>query len=176
MQVPLPVSFIYPPSPPPRTPFHTPPPFLDLWRRGLLALKAEQKRGHFSSSLRGEIASSLLYFIFFPSHIHYREDCIMAQYSIHTAKNQYQKFETNISRKGIARPQFQLPHSCAYIPTIDLPQCLFCCRKYVNQSWEYINRSQTHEYGIGTETAQFPEKEYINDFRCSAWKNSSTHF
>ncbi len=25
--------------------------------------------------------------------------------------------------------------------------CLFCCRKYVDRSWEYINRSQTHECG-----------------------------
>jgi hypothetical protein len=33
--------------------------------------------------------------------------------------------------------------------------------KYVDQSWEHINRSQTHECG-GTEAAQFPEKEYIN--------------
>ncbi len=23
--------------------------------------------------------------------------------------------------------------------------CLFCCRKYMDRSWEYINRSQTHE-------------------------------
>jgi hypothetical protein len=30
----------------------------------------------------------------------------------------------------------------------------------VDRSWEYINRSQTHE--IGTEAAEFPEKEYIN--------------
>jgi hypothetical protein len=29
-----------------------------------------------------------------------------------TAKTQYRKFETNIPRKGIARPQFQFPHSC----------------------------------------------------------------
>jgi hypothetical protein len=34
--------------------------------------------------------------------------------------------------------------------------------KYVDRSWEYINRLQTHECGIGTEAAQFPEKEYIN--------------
>jgi hypothetical protein len=33
--------------------------------------------------------------------------------------------------------------------------------KYVDRSWEYKNRSQTHECG-GTEAAQFPEKEYIN--------------
>ncbi len=25
--------------------------------------------------------------------------------------------------------------------------CLFCWRKYVDQSWDYINRSQTHECG-----------------------------
>ncbi len=25
--------------------------------------------------------------------------------------------------------------------------CLFCCRKYVDRSWDYINRSQTHECG-----------------------------
>ncbi len=40
--------------------------------------------------------------------------------------------------------------------------CLFCWRKYVDRSWEYINRSQTHECKIGAEAAQFPEKEYIN--------------
>ncbi len=40
--------------------------------------------------------------------------------------------------------------------------CLFCCRKYVDRSWEYINRSQTHECGNWTEAAQFPEKECIN--------------
>jgi hypothetical protein len=34
--------------------------------------------------------------------------------------------------------------------------------KYVDPSWEYKNRSQTHECGIGTEATQFPEKEYIN--------------
>ncbi len=46
---------------------------------------------------------------------------------------------------------------------------LFCCRKYVDRSWYYINRSQTHECGnrdwgcaIWTEVTQFPEKEYVN--------------
>jgi hypothetical protein len=32
----------------------------------------------------------------------------------------------------------------------------------VDRSWEYINRSQTHEVEIGAKAAQFPEKEYIN--------------
>jgi hypothetical protein len=44
---------------------------------------------------------------------------------LHTAKAQYQKFEINIPRKGIARRQSQFPHSCdcerfIYSP-IDLP-------------------------------------------------------
>ena len=48
--------------------------------------------------------------------------------------------------------------------------------KYVDQSWEYINCSQTHECGIVTEAAQFPEKEYINGiflavYQCSNGKN-----
>jgi hypothetical protein len=38
----------------------------------------------------------------------------------------------------------------------------FATAKDVNWSWEYINRSQVHECDIGTEAAQFPEKEYIN--------------
>ncbi len=40
--------------------------------------------------------------------------------------------------------------------------CLFCWRKYVDWSWEYINRSKTHECGNWGEAALFPEKEYIN--------------
>ncbi len=48
------------------------------------------------------------------------------------------------------------------IPKIDLP-ILLQEILYVDRSWEYINRSQTHEnVVIGTEAAQFPEKEYIN--------------
>jgi hypothetical protein len=39
---------------------------------------------------------------------------------------------------------------------------LFCCSKYVDWSWVYNNRSQTHECGNGTEPVQFTEKEYIN--------------
>jgi hypothetical protein len=44
---------------------------------------------------------------------------------LYTAKKQYQKFETNIPRKGIARTQsdFRIHVSVndLYIPTIDLP-------------------------------------------------------
>jgi hypothetical protein len=42
----------------------------------------------------------------------------------------------------------------------------------VDRSWEYINRSQTHECGkIGAEAAQFPEKEYINGIAVAVWAN-----
>ncbi len=63
-----------------------------------------------------------------------------------TAKKKCRKLETNIPRKVIS-PQWS---------------CLFCWRKYVDRSWEYINRSQTHECGYWAEAARFPEKEYIN--------------
>ncbi len=32
----------------------------------------------------------------------------------------------------------------------------------MDQSWEYINRIQTHECGNWADAPQFPEKEYIN--------------
>ncbi len=43
--------------------------------------------------------------------------------------------------------------------------------KYVDQSWEYVNRSQTHECGNWIEAAQFPEKEYINGIFLAVWSN-----
>ncbi len=65
-----------------------------------------------------------------------------------TTKTKCWKFETNIPRKGISGPQSQYPHSCLWANNI-FPRwvCLFCWRKYVDWSWEYINRSKTHECG-----------------------------
>jgi hypothetical protein len=48
--------------------------------------------------------------------------------------------------------------------------CLFCCRKYVGRSLEYINRSQTHECGNWDWGRAIPRKgTHKWDFRCIAW-------
>ncbi len=76
-----------------------------------------------------------------------------------TAKTQYQKIETNIPRKGIARSQSQFPHSCVCERFIYFHNrsAYSAARKYVDRSWKYIYRQMNVE--IGTEAAQFPEKE-----------------
>ncbi len=50
--------------------------------------------------------------------------------------------------------------------------CLFCCRKYVDRSWEYINRSHTHECDNWDWGHAIPRKEYITGilFPCSGGK------
>ncbi len=164
----------------------------------------------------------------------------LQSFSSRTAKNQYRKFEINIPRKEIARPQSQFPHSCVsvrdlYIPTVDLAvllqeifalhiirfmwgsarfgtftvvsvngslaedkmcrsmgqcahfsfkKCPICthdgaCPKFsanshetnyiVDRSWEYLNRSQTHECDNWDWGRAIPRIGiYKWDFRCSA--------
>jgi hypothetical protein len=53
---------------------------------------------------------------------------------------------------GIAQPQFQFPHLCAYERfiysqdrSVHIQYFGFPAAEYADQSWEYINRSQTHE-------------------------------
>ncbi len=84
--------------------------------------------------------------------------------SIYIAKAKCRKFETNIPRKGISGPQSQFPHSCVcerIIYSHDGPALLEEIQ-YVDRSWEYINRAQTHECGNWGWGRLFPEKEYIN--------------
>ncbi len=67
-------------------------------------------------------------------------------------KKQYQTFETNIPRKGNARPQSQFPHSCV------------CERFIYSQDLSaYSVWTDPDHVNFGTEAAQFPEKEYINE-------------
>jgi hypothetical protein len=50
--------------------------------------------------------------------------------------------------------------------------CLFCWRKYVDRSWEYINRSQTHECGNWGWGRAIPRKWiYKRNCPCSAVDN-----
>ncbi len=93
-------------------------------------------------------------------------------YTLHkcTAKTQYQKFWTNIPRKGIARPRSQFPHLCACerfkIPTIGLP--IRMKEIFGPTLGKYINRSQTHECGILDWGRTIPFLGIHKwDFRCS---------
>ncbi len=89
----------------------------------------------------------------------------------HTAKIKCRKFETNIPRKGISGPQSQFPYSCELWANYIFPQwvCLFCWRKYVDWSWEYINGSRTHECGNCGWGRAIPRKGiYKRNCRCSA--------
>ncbi len=53
--------------------------------------------------------------------------------------------------------------------------CLFCWRKYVDRSWEYINRSQTHECENWDWGSAIPRKGIHKwDFPCS--EGISKHF
>jgi hypothetical protein len=46
--------------------------------------------------------------------------------------------------------------------------CLFCCRKYVDRSWKYINSSQIHECGNWDWGRAIPRKEIHKwDIPCS---------
>ncbi len=62
-------------------------------------------------------------------------------------KDTIPKFETNNPRKRIAPPQSQFPHSyvCERFIYSHDRSAYSAAGKYVDQSWEYINRSQTHE-------------------------------
>ncbi len=95
---------------------------------------------------------------------------------VHTGKTKCRKFETNIPRKGISGPQSQFPHILCLWASYIFPRwvCLFCWRKYVDRSWEYVNRSQTHECGNWDWGRAIPRKGiYKRNCRCSACKDLS---
>jgi hypothetical protein len=83
--------------------------------------------------------------------------------SVRTAKNQYQKLETYITRKGIARPQSTL--MCLrdlVIPTIDLPILVQEMCGLILGIYKSLTDTCDMNVEMGTEAVQFPEKEYIN--------------
>jgi hypothetical protein len=72
--------------------------------------------------------------------------------------------ETVISKTELQCSVFQFLHSyiCEKFIYFQDRSAYSAAGKYVDQSWEYTNRSQTHmNVEIGTEAAQFSEKEYI---------------
>jgi hypothetical protein len=77
------------------------------------------------------------------------QDSIFAKSRMPWERHNTENCETNIPRKGIARPPSQFPHSYVcerfiYIPMISgLPVLLQ--ENMWTDPWEYINRSQTHE-------------------------------
>jgi hypothetical protein len=89
---------------------------------------------------------------------------------IYTAKTQYWKFETNIPRKGIARPQSQFLHSCVCERFIYSHHryAYSALGKYVDRSWKWTYRLHTHECGIRDWSRAIPFLGIHNwDFRCS---------
>ncbi len=89
----------------------------------------------------------------------------------YTAKTQYRKFKTNVPRKGTARPQSQFLHSCfckRFIYYHDR-SAYSAAGKNVDRSWEYINPSQTLEYGNGDWGRAVPFLGiHKSEFLCSA--------
>ncbi len=76
----------------------------------------------------------------------------------HTAKTQYRKFETNIPRKVIARPQSQYPHSCVcdgFIYSQD-QSAYSAAGKYVDRSlWIYKSLTDTWMWKLGLRPRNF---------------------
>ncbi len=90
----------------------------------------------------------------------------------HTAKTKYQNFETNIPRKGISGSQSQFPHSCVcewFLYSHDRSAYSAGGNTYVERSWDYLNRSLTHECGNWGSGRAFPRKGiHMRNFLCSA--------
>ncbi len=89
----------------------------------------------------------------------------------------------NIPRKGFASSQSQFPHSCVceQFTYSHNRSAYSAAGKYVDRSWNYINRSQTH-VEIGAEAAHFLFCEYINGIfvavhfvSSTLWNSSSEH-
>ncbi len=83
---------------------------------------------------------------------------LLYTYCICIAKTQYLKCETNIPGKGIARPQSQVPHSCA------CERFIYSNAILLKEIWSWVN-----------EAAQFLFWEFLMGFslQCGLWLTPS---
>jgi len=91
---------------------------------------------------------------------------------VYTAKTKYGNFETNIPRKGITGVSFPISTFMRLWAIYIFPRSvsLFCWRKYADRSWDYINRSKTHECWNWALGRAITRKGIHNwDFRCSVY-------
>ncbi len=137
----------------------------DDWRGGV------QVRDHIPRHVH--LSSLLLVNNFITRCVTFQINLTHKRFVFCTAKTQYRKFETSIFRKGIARPQSQFPHSCfcERFITSHKRSVYSAAGKYVDRSWEYINRSQIHECGNWDWSRAIPVLGigiHKWDFRCSA--------
>ncbi len=98
----------------------------------------------------------------------------LCKFSHSTLQRQMPKIWNKYSQKGNIRASVPVStFMCLWANYIfSRWVCLFCWRKYVDRSWEYINRSQTHEcrnWGCGR---AIPRKGiFKRNCRCSARKS-----
>ncbi len=109
-----------------------------------------------------------------------RRQCIWNGFFVCIAlqRNNNKKLETNIPRKGIAWPQSQFPHSCVCERFIYSHNwsAYANAEKYVDRSWEYINRSQTHECGNWDWGRAIPRKGMGFSLQCATRRESAFHW
>ncbi len=87
-------------------------------------------------------------------------------------KDKMPKIWNKYSQKRNTGPQSQFLHSCICERIIYSHDgyAFFCWRKYVDRSWDYINRSQTHECGNWGWVRAIPRKGiYKRNCRCSEY-------
>jgi hypothetical protein len=102
-----------------------------------------------------------------PPLIEYLSSCnsVICKETMHTAKTQYLKCETNIPRKEIARPQSQFPQSCVCDRSIYYHNrsAYSTAGKHVDWSWEYIkSRTDTWMWKLKLRPPNSFSLKYIN--------------